>query len=249
MTEQNQNPLCKLIREIKDDINPISNDFEVVPLSLPEKEKYEGFMIFSKEEYSKEEQEKIDNVAKFKNYLYKHRYYALYKITSSQEKETIQNKEGKTLVFILYNPSYANPEALDGTVKNCITLAEAKKYSNVEILNLFSLRNTNPPISKLLENKGFNKNFLEDYIKSLDNEKFDIVLAWGYGKSNDEELKDYCEEITKFTNGKNTFHIGVDADIVNKLNHHPANTVWAGIGTFDDIATLVPIIKIDKLCV
>lgn len=228
MTEQKQNPLCKLIKEIKDGINPISNEFEVIPLSS-EKINYEGSMIFSKEAYTEDERNKFKNGDKFKEYPYKHRYYALYKKPEGNN---------STLTFILYNPSYANPEEIDDTIKNCITLAQG--YGNIEILNLFSLRQTESSQKDLKKYNSINSQFLDDYLNSINN---DIVAAWGCGKDN--KHKKYCNKIYDYLKNKNAFFIGIDTEQLDQqINRHPDKRVWNGLGDFKNIAKLVPIDKI-----
>lgn len=225
------NTLCELIEKCKTTKNYISTkDFIVEPLLL---ETYKGFMIFSEETYTDSEIKEFKNGNKFNKYKYKHRYYALYKISNND------NKENKSLTFILYNPSYANPENIDETIANCIELAKKKSCSNVEIINLFSLRQTESSKQDLENTNSTNKEFLNEYIKILGN---DIVAAWGCGKDN--KHKEYCEEIYDCLKSKNAFFIGIDVKEINQqINRHPDKRVWNGIGGFNNIATLVPIEK------
>lgn len=224
------NSLCMLIEKCKncqDGNYPNSVDYDIKPLSLNE---YKGFMVFSKETYTQEEINKFDNKNKFENYKYKHRYYALYKIT---------DKDEKTLTFILYNPSSANPEQLDATISKCIELAKKNDYGNVEILNLFSLRQTNSSPKVLNESNSINSQYLKDYLKDIqDNDKnHDIVVAWGCGK--DTKHKKYCNEIRNCLKEENTFYIGIDVKKINQqINRHPDPRVWNALGKFDEVAKL-----------
>lgn len=102
----------------------------------------------------------------------------------------ISDKDNTTVTFILYNPSYANPENSDETISNCIELAKQNSYSNIEIINLFSLRQTESSKQDLKNTNSINKEFLNEYIKNLEN---DIVAAWGCGKDN--KHKKYCKGI------------------------------------------------------
>jgi hypothetical protein len=208
-----------------------------------------GCMIFSDVLNDKDvkslEKYKIDKIA------YKHRYYACY---------NLDNKKKNSLIFIMFNPSTANPYELDPTIKNCILLA-SKDYGKIEIINLYSYRNSKFETIKqksncLLSNKC-NERFIEKIIndrKKQDNNAF--VLAWGYGKEtgwegknlnnlkegsyepkkpNDliQKVKDWLKDYNK------TYTIGVNVNEINTYNHHPAPSVWNGMGEFEKIATLI----------
>lgn len=241
------NNLCKLISECKAGGGYTStNDFIVKELNTQkineklakqeiEMEIINGFMVFSKETYTKNELEKLSNKNKFLKYAYKHRYYALYKIS---------NENNSTLTFILYNPSYANPEVLDDTIYNCIDLAKRTHYCNVEILNLFSLRATVPSAEKLEETNSINSIFLKKYIDESDckDKTLDIVAAWGCGKDKKNKYhQKYCNEIYDKLKNKNAFFIGIDTTKINQqINRHPDKRIWNGMGGLG-VAKLVPV--------
>lgn len=56
--------------------------------------------------------------------------------------------DGPTVAFIGLNPSTADAENDDPTIRRCIGFAQAWGYSSLLMLNLFALRSTNP--SRLL---------------------------------------------------------------------------------------------------
>lgn len=239
------NLLCKLISECKAGVDCTNtNGFIVEKLNIQKiNEKLtkqeikiiDGFMVFSNETYDKSELEKLSNKNKFLKYAYKHRYYALYKIS---------NENNSTLTFILYNPSYANPEVLDDTIYNCIDLAKITHYCNVEILNLFSLRATVPSAEKLEETNSINSIFLKKYIdeSNCKDTTFGIVAAWGCGKDKKNKYHQiYCNEIYDKLKNKNAFFIGIDTTKINQqINRHPDKRIWNGMGGFG-VATLVPV--------
>ena len=146
-----------------------------------------GFMVFSKnEQYNSKEIRKFNLRYLFDKYPYKHRYFTRYNLSSND----------KSIVFILYNPSYANPDEKDDTIKNCIKLAEDSGYGIVEIINLFSLRTPNPSKSSLKNTNSVNKEFIISYLRQISNdENKDVVLAWGLGKEKDSYCKNLIEEI------------------------------------------------------
>lgn len=205
-----------------------SEDFIVKELVLNN-----GFMVFSKnEQYTSIEISKFNLSYLFDKYPYKHRYFARYNLSSKDQ----------TIVFILYNPSYANPDENDDTIQNCIKLAEDSGYGIVEIINLFSLRATNPKDLKesLKETNTVNKEFIISYLRQISNdENKDVVLAWGLGKEKDSYCKNLIEEIETVLKNKQTFIIGVNQEVANEFNHHPSSQVWNVLGGFENLATLV----------
>lgn len=211
-------------KEIEKIFNTLNIEPKIIDLSSSD-----GFMVFSQETYTEQELSKFKNKDKFTKYPYKHRYFASYKISNSDN--------NNSLTFILYNSSYANPEEKDDSISNCIELAKKYSYSTVEIVNLFSLRQTTSKMKDLNDTNNINKQFLKEYISSIKNEKDGIVLAWGYGK--ELKLKDYINEIYDWMkNCKHSFLIGVDTDEVNNCNHQTDKGVLNGVGGFKNIAIL-----------
>lgn len=221
--------LIELINNVNDTGEKLeSEDFIVKELVLNN-----GFMVFSKnEQYNSKEISKFNLRYLFDKYPYKHRYFARYNLSLND----------KSIVFILYNPSYANPDENDDTIQNCIKLAEDSGYGIVEIINLFSLRATNPKDLKesLKETNTVNKEFIISYLRQISNdENKDVVLAWGLGKEKDSYCKNLIEEIETVLKNKQTFIIGVNQEVANEFNHHPSSQVWNGLGGFANLATLV----------
>ena len=219
--------LIELINNVNDtSIKHESENFIVKELVLNN-----GFMVFSKnEQYTSKEISEFNLRYLFDKYPYKHRYFARYNLSSKD----------KSIVFILYNPSYANPDENDDTIQNCIKLAEDSNYGIVEIINLFSLRSPNHSKSSLKNTNSVNKEFIISYLRQISNdENKDVVLAWGLGKEKDPYCKNLIEEIKTVLKNKQTFIIGVNQEVANKFNHHPSSKVWNGLGGFDNLATLV----------
>jgi hypothetical protein len=80
-------------------------------------------------------------------------------------------------VFIMLNPSSANAETNDPTIKRCMGFAKHWGYSGVEIVNLFALISTNP---KILLNHDYpigpdNDMYLHGAIASATI----VIAAWG----------------------------------------------------------------------
>ena len=53
-------------------------------------------------------------------------------------------EKGKTLAFLMLNPSIANAEILDPTLTRCWKRAQMLGYTRMEIVNLFALVSTDP---------------------------------------------------------------------------------------------------------
>ncbi len=50
----------------------------------------------------------------------------------------------KTCVFIMLNPSTADGNEDDPTIRRCVSFAKSWKFERIEVLNLFALRATDP---------------------------------------------------------------------------------------------------------
>lgn len=84
---------------------------------------------------------------------------------------------GPTLCFIMLNPSTADAEKDDPTIRRCIRFAQESGYGGIDIGNLFGWRATTP--SELTQIEApvgpENDNILSKIISSTDC----IVCAWG----------------------------------------------------------------------
>src|ERR1700733_5671680 len=49
-----------------------------------------------------------------------------------------------TLAWVMLNPSIADASVDDPTIKRCISLANARGFGSIEVVNLFAWRATNP---------------------------------------------------------------------------------------------------------
>lgn len=215
-----------------------------------------GYMIFGSDEFEdnkREEKYKVVYIDKNKEEIkyFKHRYYACY---------NLNNDKQDSLVFIMFNPSTANPDKLDPTIKNCILLA-GEDYGKIEIINLFSYRNSDIETIKqksdCLKFNEPNEGFIEKFIKKRKvGENNAFVLAWGYGKEagweskklNELKVDSYKpkkpENLIKIIKEEwlkdynKTYTIGVNVNEINTYNHHPCPTAWRGMGEFEKIAIL-----------
>jgi hypothetical protein len=186
---------------------------EIVPL------KYAlGFMVLSKELYDSN----LNSLGE--TYQNKHRYYYY---------EEFNNTALKSALFIMFNPSKANPEKDDPTIQNCRKLVK-DKYKSMEIINLFSERN--PKVNKIDfdgETNKLNSEFITTLLKNKQKNNVDIILAWGYGK---EKIKKYQTQINTIKNklqkNNNLKHLKHKKSKDENLICHPSNSFWNKVGGF-----------------
>lgn len=184
------------------------NENEVIYAPLDYKECKFGFMVFSKEETE------IKSDCK-----YKHRYYYY---------EELKNKKGKNIIFIMFNPSSACPQKDDPTIRNCRLLVK-DKYKSMEIINIFSERNSK--VSKFTQ-KDFDSNlaFITELLSKIENPaEQKVVIAWGYAK--DKDYKKEIEGINKLLEGFAKQKIIVQKTALEEaqnLARHPNQAFWKG---------------------
>lgn len=83
------------------------------------------------------------------------------------------------LLFVMLNPSTADAELDDPTIRRCIGFGESLGYGSVTVVNLFAFRATDPKqlYSKEEEYLIGPKN--DFYIRFAANESDTVVCAWG----------------------------------------------------------------------
>lgn len=83
----------------------------------------------------------------------------------------------KNLVFVMLNPSTADAEEDDATIRKCVGFAQRFGYGGIIVLNLFAYRVTDP---KDLKKAGFPVGPENDmWLKHAAEVGCDIVCAWG----------------------------------------------------------------------
>lgn len=125
----------------------------------------------------------------------------------------IDNKEDKSALVILKNPSMANKEESDYTVNKVLKFCYENKYKKVHIMNLFPYYSTDPKgVKKFIEDKTIynismekNINKLKEYISYSD----DIIVAWGtntIGCKN--EYNKAIKSVEDKIKDKNVYYVG-----------------------------------------
>lgn len=85
-------------------------------------------------------------------------------------------EEKNNVVWLMLNPSKADAEKDDPTIRKCITISKHSGYSGMHVLNLFAFRATNPKQLKLVDDPIGPENNLTilHCAKTLP-----IICAWG----------------------------------------------------------------------
>lgn len=200
----------------------LDNEVVYAPFPKDKKKNNYGFMVFS------EEETEIKSDCK-----YKHRYYYY---------EEFKNKNGKNIIFIMFNPSTASPGKDDQTIRNCRTLVE-EKYKSMEIINIFSERSSKEGKFADDDLKNNNLDFIEEFLKIYKNNQNEqeVVIAWGYAKDKayPQKIKKISEQLKGFTKKKIIVQNGALEEAQN-LARHPNQPFWKGFGekSFDEIAEI-----------
>ena len=87
------------------------------------------------------------------------------------------NTQGKTVSFIMLNPSRADAETNDPTITRCINFAQSWGYGRLEVVNLFAYRTPDPSLLKqAIEPIGRdNHSFILESVEKSSR----VILAWG----------------------------------------------------------------------
>ncbi len=85
---------------------------------------------------------------------------------------------GKVMVFIMLNPSTADADIDDPTIRKCIGFAQRNGCNAIEVVNLFAFRATKPTDMYVEDHPVGPDNY--DHIRStVQNPNAIVVCAWG----------------------------------------------------------------------
>lgn len=80
------------------------------------------------------------------------------------------------VAFVMLNPSTADAEQDDPTIRKCIGFAKRWGYGGLTVLNLYAYRSTDPrQLKKVWDPVGPENHFLTDVLQGCAR----VVLAWG----------------------------------------------------------------------
>jgi hypothetical protein len=77
----------------------------------------------------------------------------------------------------MLNPSTANEETNDATIRRCIGFSQRWGYGGLDVVNLFALRATRPSMLRQVADPGGPEN--DRYISEAASRAASIVVAWG----------------------------------------------------------------------
>lgn len=82
-----------------------------------------------------------------------------------------------TVMFMMLNPSTADAEKDDPTIRRCINFAKSWGYGSLYVGNLYDYRSTDPRQLLLAEKpfSSFNESYLQDMAHNCDK----VIAAWG----------------------------------------------------------------------
>ena len=91
---------------------------------------------------------------------------------------------GKSVAFVMLNPSIATETVLDPTIRRCLDYAQQWGYSDLYVVNLFALRSTDP--KELYAHDEPIGQYNDDFIDAVAEHADLVIMAWGvHGKHKD----------------------------------------------------------------
>lgn len=130
----------------------------------------------------------------------------------------------RRLAWIMLNPSTADAEQDDPTIRRCISFSKKFGYGSIEVINLFAFRATDP--KELLTEKD--PIGTENYKWLSECDAYDYIVAWGSNKFAIEWLKYnavrlpskmYCLGINKDGSPKHPLYVSSKTELREwKLN-------------------------------
>jgi hypothetical protein len=125
------------------------------------------------------------------------------------------NEHQRSVLFVMLNPSKADANIDDPTIKRCMGFAKYWGFGSLEVVNLFAFRATNPDELKKCEDPVGPDNDI--YIRSAAIRSDQIITAWGTNGSlsarNAEVMeilysfRTYCLGISKAGHPKHPLYI------------------------------------------
>jgi hypothetical protein len=116
------------------------------------------------------------------------------------ELSRIWDKEKPKVLFIMLNPSTADSEIDDPTIRRVVNFAKSWGYGGVFVGNLYAFRSTDPKELRWADNPVGDNNI--QHIQSLIGLTEKVIYAWGNNQKEPEWLCDvvdapYCIDISK----------------------------------------------------
>jgi hypothetical protein len=122
--------------------------------------------------------------------------------------------EPKTCLFVMLNPSTADGEKDDATIRRCVGFAKAWKFERLEVVNLFAFRATKPRDVLAFQNQrgdiiGWENSTL---VARAAREAGMIVCAWGANVNNLDPMRDHVETVRGWLGDRPHYALGFTKD-------------------------------------
>ena len=109
----------------------------------------------------------------------------------------VWDKTKPIVAFVMLNPSTANEEADDPTIRRCIAFARAWGYGGIHVVNLYALVSTDP--EKLLSEPDSIGGVTDDYLEMAAFTTSKVIVAWGnHGADNQRRVDSVIKILTRF---------------------------------------------------
>jgi len=120
----------------------------------------------------------------------------------------------KSCLFVMLNPSTADGERDDATIRRCVGFAKAWKYERLEVVNLFAYRATKPRDLLARQNRyeeiiGWQNSEL---VAEAARDAGMIVCAWGSNVNDLDPTRDHVETVRGWLDPKPQFALGFTKD-------------------------------------
>jgi len=107
-------------------------------------------------------------------------------------------ESGRSLGFIMLNPSTADAERDDNTIRRCVSLATAHRYTGIHVVNLFALRTKDPRVLWMTMDSGVdvvgpeNDHTITEILTTAASLDRPVVAAWGAAPRARERVAKVC---------------------------------------------------------
>lgn len=135
--------------------------------------------------------------------------------------------EPLSCVFVMLNPSTADGEKDDPTIRRCVGFAKAWGFERLEVVNLFAYRATKPRDVLAFQNQrgdiiGWQNSELIDKASANAGR---IICAWGTNVENLDPTRDHVETVRGWLRDKPMFALGFTKD------GHPRHPLYAPLNS------------------
>lgn len=139
---------------------------------------------------------------------------------------------GPVCTFVMLNPSTADADQDDPTIRRCLAFARREKCESLLVVNLFAFRATNPKnLSLALDPVGpENDGEIKKAFNLARENDWPIIAAWGSNKFADERAKRVaqwgplsCLGVTKHGHPRHPLYLHAES----RLSEFSYNARWA----------------------